>query len=233
MTATHSVIVPTLNCAPFIAEALNSALAQLGPEDEVIVADNGSTDDTIAVVEAIAADRRVIVLREAKRGPAAARNTGMRAARGRYISFLDGDDYWPEGRLDRMMQVLDAAPEADAVFGRVRVQFDSSLGDRLPAEQAVYGVLDGIHAPLIGLWNYVFKREILERCGVQNEEMLAGEDVDYILRLRAAGLNCAVYDGTAIVYRRHGANITRDPKTIERANMRIIASHVRRKRPQT
>lgn len=47
MTATHSVIVPTLNCAPFIAEALNSALAQLGPEDEVIVADNGSTDDTI------------------------------------------------------------------------------------------------------------------------------------------------------------------------------------------
>lgn len=128
------------------------------------------------------------------------------------------------------MQVLDAAPEADAVYGRMTVAYDDDLGDAVATERTLYRGLDGAYAPLVGLWGYVFKREMLERTGTQNETMMMGEDVDYLLRLRAAGMQCVIYDGPAIVYRRHRGNLTRDTKDVLNANMSLIAKHLRRKR---
>ena len=110
-----SVVIPAYNAAALIKRALESVFAQ--EEDlEVIVVDDCSTDDTIAVVENLH-DRRVKVLRQSEnKGPAAARNKGLEEASGKYIAFLDADDYWKSGFLKKTSHFLDSHPEAISVF---------------------------------------------------------------------------------------------------------------------
>ncbi|HQZ13423.1 MAG TPA: glycosyltransferase family A protein [Devosia sp.] len=226
----HSVVIPAFNAVRHVGEAIGSARAQLGPDDELIVVDNGSTDGTLDVLAPLAANGGIQLLHETKRGPAAARNRGMREARGRIISFLDADDLWPAGRQDGMIDCLDADASADAVYGRISVTFDAMPEGRLAAERVRFLPIEGTHAPLIGLGIYTFRRELLERTGEQNEAIMMGEDTDYLLRLRAAGMNCATYGGLALVYRRHERNMTRDPKDVGAATMGLILRGLRRRR---
>jgi glycosyltransferase involved in cell wall biosynthesis len=99
-----SVVVPTYNCAPYLAEALDSALAQDYSPLEIIVADDGSTDDTAAVLARYAG--RVTVLQTAHRGVSAARNAILAVACGVFIAPLDADDLWLPGKLCRQVQVM-------------------------------------------------------------------------------------------------------------------------------
>ena len=91
MNNRQSVIVPVKNGAVYIAVALQSALVQLAADDEIIVIDNGSSDNTVSVVRAIR-DPRIRLIEESTPGPASARNAGLRAASGALVSFLDHDD---------------------------------------------------------------------------------------------------------------------------------------------
>lgn len=101
-----SVVIPAYNVAPFLAAAVQSALAQTIKDTEVIVVDDGSTDGTPAVLERLT-DPRVRIIRQANRGLAAARNTGIRAARGPYLGLLDGDDTWMQQKAERQLAVLE------------------------------------------------------------------------------------------------------------------------------
>jgi len=110
-----SVIIPAYNRRGTLCRALASVLAQTDPPHEVIVVDDASSDDTAAAV-ATFADRRIRVIRHERRlGAAAARNTGARAARGRWIAFLDSDDEWMPQKLAQQLTVVEAAsPHAHA-----------------------------------------------------------------------------------------------------------------------
>ncbi len=218
----HSVIIPMLNGAAYVRDAIASALPQLADDDEVLVVDNGSTDGSRDLVAQIS-DRRVRLITELKRGPAAARNLGIRSASGATISFLDHDDMWPEGRHDGLMRILVAEPDFDAAYGRTRMLFETRHVERLAQ-------WDGQHVPMLGLHSYLFRRELIARAGFMNEEMLFGEDVDYLLRLRAAGMRCAVYDGLSAIYRLHDANMTRDLAASVQGTMETIARNLARKR---
>jgi len=108
-----SVIVPTYNVGPYVAETLASILAQTGDVSfEVLVVDDRSTDDTSQVVGRITAhDARVQLLRNTgPQGAAAARNTGLQAARGEWVAFLDGDDLWMPDNLERKLEAAAACP---------------------------------------------------------------------------------------------------------------------------
>jgi glycosyltransferase involved in cell wall biosynthesis len=218
----HSVIIPMLNGAAYVRDAIASALPQLADDDEVLVIDNGSTDGSRELVGQIA-DRRVRLMTEPKRGPAAARNLGIRSASGATISFLDHDDMWPEGRHDGLMRALAAEPGADAAYGRTRMLFGTRRVEYLAHQE-------GQHAPMLGLHPYLFRRELIARAGFMNEEMPFGEDGDYLLRLRAAGMRCAVYDGLGAIYRLHDANMTRDLGASAQGRIGTIARHLARKR---
>src|SRR5437773_3781756 len=113
MNVTVSVVIPTYNYARYLPEAIDSALAQTHAPLEVIVVDDGSTDDTPRVL-AVYGDR-IRVIRQANRGPGAARNTGIAAARGEYVGFLDADDVW----LPRKLELQMARFEADQGLGLV------------------------------------------------------------------------------------------------------------------
>jgi glycosyltransferase involved in cell wall biosynthesis len=109
-----SVILPTFNRARFLPDALESIFVQGVPTVQVVVVDDGSTDDTEGVVEAYG--ERVQYVRQENGGPAAARNTGLRLANGRFISFLDSDDVWMPGKMNAELSTFEDAPWADAII---------------------------------------------------------------------------------------------------------------------
>jgi glycosyltransferase involved in cell wall biosynthesis len=105
-----SVIMPTYNRASFLRRAIPCVLAQTHRNVELIVIDDGSSDDTPAVLQEYA--DRIVVIRQNHEGVSIARNAGMLAARGEYLAFLDSDDYWAEDMLERQLQALHAHPDA-------------------------------------------------------------------------------------------------------------------------
>ena len=116
--------ITTFNRAPFLAEALESILAQTFGEYEVLVVDDGSTDATEAVLEPYRG--RIRYVRQENAGRSAARNRAVQEARTRYISFLDSDDRWCRDKLARHVPVLEADPRVALVHGHVEVVDDES-----------------------------------------------------------------------------------------------------------
>jgi glycosyltransferase involved in cell wall biosynthesis len=106
---TISVVIPAYNAGPFIARAIESALRQTHPADEIIVVDDGSTDNTADAVRSFG--EKVILIRQENAGASVARNTGINAAQGNWIAFLDADDEWVPGKLEQQIKHLQKHPD--------------------------------------------------------------------------------------------------------------------------
>jgi hypothetical protein len=125
-----SVVIPTHNRASHLAEAVRSVHGQTFPAFEIIVVDDGSTDDTAGVVEVLASDGvQVRYLRQANQGAAAARNRGIRAAGGDWIALLDSDDTWLPGKLEAAAELIAADDAVDFVHSRYVHDFELDAGD--------------------------------------------------------------------------------------------------------
>lgn len=127
--ASISVIVPAYNSARFIREALDSILAQRLQPEQIVVVDDGSTDNTAEVVGRYK-DRRIQYIRQAHTGVAGARNAGLDAARGEYIAFLDADDRWRPIFLEMLHGYLSEDPTAGLIFSNF-VRFEHGTGKLL------------------------------------------------------------------------------------------------------
>lgn len=119
-----SIVLPTFNRAGFLPGAFDCIAAQAFTDWELVVVDDGSTDDTEAVVRAARADvaGRLRLVRQENAGPAAARNRGVSEALGRFVAFFDSDDLWLPHHLERSAQALEREPEVDWVYGACRVE---------------------------------------------------------------------------------------------------------------
>lgn len=194
-TPTVSVVIPTYNTAAFVGRALDSVLAQSWADHEVLVVDDGSTDGTAAVLAAYG--ERVRVLAQANAGPAAARNLGLRQARGRYVAFLDADDWWLPAKLVRQVELLDARPEIGfcSTATRVVAQDGTPAGDwpcGVDGEQALLETLFVRSAAVSGSTSGVLaRRDLLLAAGGFDESLRGFEDPDLWIRLAArAGYTC-------------------------------------------
>jgi glycosyltransferase involved in cell wall biosynthesis len=195
-----SVILPVRNGAALVEDALRSLLSQSPPPDEIIVVDDGSTDETATIVRRTAPQARMLWTNG--RGPAAARNQGVRHASGDLVGFIDHDDCWTPGRLVRQAAILESEPEVDAVLGCTQVMVASA--DRSGFE------LPGPPFPAMSLGAMLLRRGVFERVGLFDESRRFSEDVAWIATARARGLRLRVERETAQRYRRHGANMTKD-----------------------
>jgi len=128
-----SVVIPTRNRAHLVCEAIESALAQRRGQVEVIVVDDGSTDDTATMLGRTYGPRIHLLSLPEHRGAGAARNAGVRLATGEMVGFLDDDDLWLPGKLDAELRVLQRFPEAEAV-----VSDSLSFLDGTPAERSFF-----------------------------------------------------------------------------------------------
>lgn len=119
-----SVVIPLYQTERYIAEALRSVLAQTFDDFEVVVVDDGSSDNGPTIVRRFA-DARIKLVTQANRGLAGARNTGIREARGAYIAFLDADDRWHPHKLARHVALLDARPDVGLTYSASRFVDDA------------------------------------------------------------------------------------------------------------
>lgn len=108
-----SVVIPLYNKEASIANTLNCVLAQTYQDFEIVVVDDGSTDNSAAIVDTFK-DTRIRLIRQSNGGVSAARNTGIREAKGEYVAFLDADDVWMEGHLDNLVQLINKYPKNKA-----------------------------------------------------------------------------------------------------------------------
>jgi glycosyltransferase involved in cell wall biosynthesis len=178
-----SVIIPTHNRAALVREAVASVKAQTYRDFEVLVVDDASTD---ATWEALAAWREVRVLRHAcRRGVAAARNTGIDAARGEWLAFLDSDDLWLPEKLARQMAYLKDQPDllisqTDETWVRRGVKVNKPAAHRKVAGRIFFASLERC---LISPSAVILNRRLLEAHGGFDEDLAAAEDYDLWLRL--------------------------------------------------
>jgi glycosyltransferase involved in cell wall biosynthesis len=209
-----SVITPCYNAAPFVAETIESVRAQTWPDVEHIVVDDGSTDESWAVVQACVqrgTDGRLRAARlPANRGGSHARNQGAALARGEYMMFLDADDLIAPDTLRALVEALGERPMSVAIcpwqeLHRVEGAWRASstevpLPD--PAGDVVGGWLAGSRwaPPCAVLW----RRDAYEHTGGWDEEITANDDGDLMLRALLGGVRLVVTHAGCAYYRRHG-----------------------------
>src|SRR5215510_11775591 len=111
-----SIIIPAYNSAAYIEEAIRSALEQDYEEKEIIVVDDGSTDSTPDILKSL--QEQIVVLSQVNAGAGAARNRGLKHAKGTYIAFLDSDDFWVPGKLRLQIEYLEEKPKVGAVCSK-------------------------------------------------------------------------------------------------------------------
>jgi glycosyltransferase involved in cell wall biosynthesis len=212
-----SVVVPVFNGERLVGEALESILAQRHRPLEVLVVDDGSTDRSAEVAETFGP--LVQCIRQANRGPAAARNRGLEQAAGDVIGFLDADDLWAEDKLPVQLELLAQSPGVEVVQGHAQRMKQVGVHEgRLQFEPFGPPQL----APSLG--SALFRRSVFERVGRFDEALKQGEDVDWFFRAKELGAAMLRHPEVTWFYRRHDRNITND----EDVNSRFLLLAVRR-----
>ena len=198
-----SVIIPTYNRADLLARAIASVHSQEGATDrfdlEVIVADDASTDDTVAVVGRSQASRYLRAAVNA--GTSAARNLGMRAATGDFVAFLDDDDAWLPWKLRRQLAVLEEDPELSAVYGQEIKKSDTELYVWPDAPECPSGWIfkSLLRSCPVNTSSILIRRAALDRAGYFDEALRCWEDYDMWLRIALDG-PFRFLPGPALIY---------------------------------
>ncbi len=195
-----AIVIPVRNGERYLAEALDSVLAQTHPPCDVVVVDDGSSDRTIAVAERYAP--RVRCLSQPAAGIGAARNRGVAEARGDYLAFLDGDDAWPLDRLERQLAAFSAQPAPDLVFGHIE-QF---LSPDLDAAARAELVCPGGAQPAFLANTMLMPRAVWDRVGPFSVTAVRSEFLDWLLRAREHGLREVMVADVVLRRRLHAAN---------------------------
>lgn len=216
-----SVVIPAYNAAAFLAPTLASVFAQDYRPIEIILVDDGSTDDTLAIAKSWAPALRVCSQKNA--GPSAARNRGVAMAKGEYLAFIDADDTWLPGRLKRHLSILTQRPDLDMVLGLVQLDYGAERDPlRFRSDR-----------PAIAFFSFgagLFRRSLFERVGPLSEDLRNTEDADWFMRARDKGASWLVDQEPALVYRRHGANMTEQLPLPKSEVFRVLARAVARRR---
>ncbi|WP_176084633.1 glycosyltransferase family A protein [Martelella sp. HB161492] len=210
-----SVVIPCYNAAATIAETLNSVLGQTFPDFEVIVIDDGSTDDTVAIVDQfVGRNSRIRLVRQANQGPSVARNRAVfDHAAGTLIAFLDADDVWPSGRLNAFEKRFAGEDAPDVAYGRVAF-FSTTIAaveTQSTVSQASLTVADLIaENETCTMSNIVVTRAAFLASGGFDAGIVHGEDVEWLVRLAAAGRKIAGIDQLATFYRASRRGLSSD-----------------------
>jgi glycosyltransferase involved in cell wall biosynthesis len=213
-----SVMMPTYNAAPFVAESIESVLAQTYQPIELLVVDDASEDETPAIVEGYArryADR-IRFQRGAERlGPCRRRNDALDLARGSLIAWLDHDDLWVPEKTAKEVEVLQARPDVGLVYSGYEA-FDSDTGERIPwrdRDSEAEGdtlVPFFVRGCFVGALTALFRREVLTRRGIRLRETDFSFGDDYFLWLvLSLDWNVARVDEVLAYHRRHPGNESR------------------------
>ncbi|RSK40499.1 glycosyltransferase family 2 protein [Mangrovimonas spongiae] len=214
-TSLISIIIPIYNGASFIKTAYSVIINQKIEHFELIFVNNNSTDDSEVIIQSIQEqDSRVFLYHEAVQGAAAARNTGLKYAKGDYIYFFDVDDELFNNALKTLYSLLESNPLLDSVFGNT-IKSTSNLKNTQISEQETlnfvvhkapyYGVRWMNYSMLPGISSFLHRKNVFKKVGKFNTELLLGEDAAFHVKL---GMMCDIgcIDKHVLLYFRHSAS---------------------------
>lgn len=182
-----SVIVPSYNYAGYLPETLISLLSQDYAPMEIIVVDDGSTDDTPQVMEPFRDSGKIIHIRQENKGLPGARNTGIREAKGEFLYFIDADDLIMEGTIKALAEALEKEPNAGVAFGGKQFFHEGGVYETSIPSPATYS--GNCFSPLVTEGNPIsigaalVRRDCLDKAGSFSEEMKSIEDYEFWLRM--------------------------------------------------
>ncbi len=219
-----TVAIPAYQAERFIAETLESILAQTHAPEEIIVVDDGSTDGTARELERFG--DRIRVIRQPNGGCAAAFNTAFQAARCDFVAECGADDIWEPNKLERQIDALTAHPEIDIAFGAARVfgtadgcwgmpnseSLDAGILDRRSFARTMYRLNPICPSTLL------IRRSLYERLGSFDEE-IGTEDYEYWMRSLRGGAVFYYDPETLVRYRRHDANASSNHLSMREADL--------------
>lgn len=215
-----SVVIPAFNCETLIAEAIGSVLAQDYKSIEIIVIDDGSTDGTIQVVKGFGA--QVQLYQQVNQGAAVARNLGITRAHGRYIAFLDADDYWWTGKISAQLKAMEQTglrmaysrfiwwkPDPLGKFSEPKEEFERAGNTGLSSAPLVTGwtYADLLLDCIVWTSTVIVEKDVLMEAGMFDPHFRKGQDYELWLRLSRLTEMVGLEQPTAL-YRIHPGSIT-------------------------
>jgi glycosyltransferase involved in cell wall biosynthesis len=219
-----SVLIPAYNAGPYLGEALDSVLAQTYRPLEVIVADDGSEDDTVEVARSYGDPVRLV--QQERGGNGAARNAAVAVAGGQYYAFLDADDRFMPGKLQAQMDALDGDPGLDVVFGHVREFVSPELSAEVKATIRPPADPQPWAAPNLML----IRREAFERVGLFATHLRVGVTVDWYARATEIPLQSFVLPEVVLERRLHTQNNGRREQDAQAQYIQVLKASMDRRR---
>jgi glycosyltransferase involved in cell wall biosynthesis len=226
-----SIVMPTHNRADYIGAAIASVLEQTYADWELVIVDDGSTDDTREVVaQFLPRDPRIrYVQEEENRGIALSRNNGVARSRGRYIAMLDSDDAWGSpDKLALQVAALDADPQLDIVG--TWLEYIDEKGERTgarlshPTDDASIRAIQ-IHRNCFAQSSVMFRKDAFERAGGYDPHFVVADDHDLWLRM-GRSRRFATLPRYDLLYRKHAGNITQTRRVkAARESLEVLRRH--------
>lgn len=222
-----SVIIPTYNRASTLLRAVRSVLNQTCQNLEVIIVDDGSTDNTVGVVEDIGCDKVRYVKHNVNKGGAAARNTGIGLARGEYIAFQDSDDEWQPEKLQKQVDLIIDNPELSVVycglirFDNFRVQY---LPSRSQANISANLASELLRENFISTQTLLVRKEVFERVGIFDEDLPRFQDWELMIRI-SQEFDIGLVDEPLVLAHLSQDSLTLKPSSRADALEHILAKH--------
>lgn len=237
-----SVVICTYNYAHLLPDALKSVAAQTLQDFELLIVDDGSTDNTAEIAEQfrpLFQDFRYV--KKPHAGPADARNVGVQAAKGTHIAFLDGDDLWSPHYLTAMWESLSAHSEAGlALCEGITVRNENGMITEAALDRGLPTLCGPVNSPRdlfrviqsVAPSGLVFSRDLYNRTGPFDVESFGwfSEDIDWVFRALIAGTFCLCVKRRLYLYRRHAGNLTNKANDSFRSWLKIYSQTLREAR---
>ena len=201
-----SVIIPVFNGEKYIDEAMDSVLAQKYLPIEIIIINDGSTDNTQQHVKQFMVHHPIHYVFQDNQGLAVSRNVGLSFAKGEYIAFIDADDIWVENKLESQIEVMRRDPTIEMVSGRLK-QF---ISQEIPSENHKnYQFHPGeVQSNLMGC--ALIRRSVFDKYGLFDPKYHIGQDMDWFLRAKEKGIIIEALPQLVYYRRLHQNNIGRN-----------------------
>lgn len=209
MSELISIILPTYNRSHLLSSAIDSVLFQDYTNFELIIVDDGSTDDTKVLLQQYN-DPRIITIFQENKGVSSARNAALKIAHGQYIAFLDSDDLYNQHKLTAQLKFFEQNPSVDLIYTAANcIDINSSLETQhvyeAPVSGKIYPYISFLTPVTVTIPSVMFKRHVFEHVGFFDESMYRFEDIDYWRRVSKA-FNIASLNVPTVTIRTHSSN---------------------------